>query len=98
MFGKKRKVYRICFIGEAGKHHETSAMMTKRLRQIIDKMEARTREALKLARELEELFGVASPLWIPPRSPKNHWKASPEYPASQTCKAREVSMDRFGMM
>ena len=53
-------VNRNAALREAGKHHETSAMMTKRLRQIIDEMEARTREALELAGELEEFFGAAS--------------------------------------
>ena len=49
-------VSRNAALREVGKRSETSETSTKPLSQIIEEMEARTREALELAGELEEFF------------------------------------------
>ena len=45
---------------EVEKRRGTSEIMTRPLLQIIDDMEARTREALELAGKIEQFFGSAS--------------------------------------
>jgi len=52
-------VNRNAVLREVEKRPETSEIRAKALLQIIEEMEARTREALELARELEEFFGSA---------------------------------------
>ena len=45
---------------EVEKRRGTSEIMTRPLLQIIDEMEARTREALELAKKIEQFFGSDS--------------------------------------
>ena len=53
-------VNRNAALREVEKRSETSKISTKPLSQIIEEMEARTREALELAGKIEQFFGSAS--------------------------------------
>jgi len=90
------KVSRNVTLREAEKYPETPEIMTDPLLQILQKMEARTRKALELARELEELVrsdgAIVGDAIKTTQESTGQPVQSRKYPASRPCKSKEVNM------
>ena len=90
------KVSRNVTLREAEKYPEAPEIMTDPLLQILQRMEARTRKALEIARELEGLVradgAIVGDAIKTTQESAGQPVQSRKYPASRPCKPKEVNM------